>query len=320
MRKAVVFAAVAALAIAAAGTAWAVPINTSALSQNGWFSDDTRADTADAGVPLAVGDNLVSPTLTDNPEATASGNAAHDPYIQGQIQFGDAPPTVPAGTHMGAVHLAIAPGCNPGKSTISHRKDDAEGHGDGTAFGQSLQVEYHWMGDGTTAITASLKLGLKTSDFGSTGTSTRTGENVWDKILIYEPGDGNGGVSDGLWHTETVTFDTGKWWLFDRTNGVSNISNPMTLSTMESSMQTFGGGRSFADLYDLISNPSTKITSVQLGIGSWNAGGSVYVNQLETSFYREGDTTTFGTPIPEPATLTLLGLGLACAAWRRRRR
>ncbi len=34
------------------------------------------------------------------------------------------------------------------------------------------------------------------------------------------------------------------------------------------------------------------------GVGSFNQGASVWVNQLETSFYRPGDRTTFGGPVP----------------------
>ena len=90
--------------------AWATAINTSALSQNGWYSDDTRAD--DAGL-VPLGTSLVSPTLTDLPES-ASGNAAHDAKILEQLIFGAASGTVPSGTYPGAVRLFLIP-ANPGK-------------------------------------------------------------------------------------------------------------------------------------------------------------------------------------------------------------
>ena len=85
----------------------AAEVNTSALSLNGWFSDDTRADGLGT---QSAGTNLISPTLTDDPEASASGNAAHDADILGQIMFGPAPGVVPFGTHPGAVHLQIGAG------------------------------------------------------------------------------------------------------------------------------------------------------------------------------------------------------------------
>ncbi len=266
-------------------------VNTKLLSENGWYSDDTRADGSGS---LPAGTNLVSPTLTDDPEATATGDPTHNSDINGQISFGPAPGAVPASTHDGAVRLFIDTS-GSGKSQISHRKDDATGHGPGSGFGPGFTAEYSWMGDGTASVTASLKFGIKTADFGSTGVSPRTGENVWDKVLIYEPGNLNGGVSDSTWQTETVDYTTGKWWFFDRTAGAGIIGTPMTLSDMSTSAVVVGGGpKTVADVYALITAPGALITSVQFGIGSGNADGNVYVNQMETSVYRAGMTTTFG--------------------------
>ncbi|MCA9783282.1 MAG: hypothetical protein KC518_06840, partial [Candidatus Cloacimonetes bacterium] len=265
-----------------ASSVFAAEVNVSALGDNGWYSDDTRAD--GTGLPPA-GTNLVSDTLTDDPEATAVGTSAHDADILAQISFGPAPGTVPSGTYTGATHLMI--GANgSGKSQISHRKDDASGHCSGdVAFGPGMTLSYSWMGNGTVSVTPSVKLGVKTADFGSTGVSTRTGENAWDKVLIYEPGNLNGGTSDGLWHTETVDFNTGKWWFFDRTVLAGTISNPMTLSDMSTSGLTFFGSKTIQDVYDLIADEDAIVTSVQFGVGSGNAGASVYVNQFTSSFY-----------------------------------
>jgi hypothetical protein len=266
-------------------------VNTKLLSQNGWYSDDTRADGSGSET---AGTNLISNTLTDDPEATASGVPTHNSDINGQIGFGPAPGTVPAATHGGAVHLFIDGGAS-GKSQVSHRKDDVTGHGPGSGFGPGFTAEYSWMGDGTVSVTASLKFGIKTADFGSTGVSSRTGENVWDKVLIYEPGNLNGGTSDSTWYTETIDYTTGVWWFFDRTAGASIIGTPMTLSAMSTSPTLVGGGpKTVADVYALITAPGALITSVQFGIGSGNAAGSVFVNQMETSVYRAGMTTTFG--------------------------
>ena len=59
-------------------TATAAEQNTGALSDNGWFSDDTRADGTGT---QSAGTNLISPTLTDDPEGSASGLLAHDADI-----------------------------------------------------------------------------------------------------------------------------------------------------------------------------------------------------------------------------------------------
>ncbi len=267
--------------------------NTSQLSQNGWYSDDTRADGLGS---QSAGTNLVSDTLTDDPEATASGTSAHNADIRRQISFGAAPGVIPAGTHRGAVHLTIAPGIGAGKSQISDRKDDGIGHATGMdTFGAGMTMEYSWMGVGTPTVTASVKFGVKTSDFGSTGVSGRTGENAWDKIMVYEPGGGNGNTSDSLWHTETVDFTNGKWTFFNRTNSANSLSTPMTLSAMSTSA-VMVGSETIASIYAKITAPGAIVTSAQVGVGSGNAGANVYVNQLTTNFYRAGETTTFGTP------------------------
>ena len=282
-----------------ATAAVAQEVNTAALSQNGWYSDDTRADGTGSN---PADTNLKSPTLTAMPEA-GTGTPLHDADILAQIIFGQAFGTVPPMTHGGAVHLKIGPS-GAGKSQISHRKDDASGHGPGSGFGPGFFAEYSWMGNGTVSVTASLKFGIKTAEFGSTPVSPRTGENVLDKVLIYEPNNLNGGTADGLWHTETVTHTSGKWWFFDRTAGAGTIGTPLTLSDMATSAVIVSGAKTIADVYDLITAPGAIITSVQFGIGSGNAGGSVYVNQLETNVYRAGMLTTFGTPSPYDQDVT----------------
>ncbi|GJM23165.1 MAG: hypothetical protein DHS20C15_30800 [Planctomycetota bacterium] len=286
------------VAVAALG---AVPVaaqevNSQSLSENGWFSDDTRADGFGSE---AAGTNLISDTLTDDPEGSASGVSTHDADINSLISFVPAPGSAPAGTHLGAVHLNIGNNAG-GKAQISHRIDDGTGHFPGSALSSGFNAEYSWMGDGMSTITASLKFGVKTADFGSTGSSSRTGENAWDKVLIYEPGQGNGKVSDGTWQTETIDFSTGKWWFFDRTIGASNQSSPLSLADMATSTATYKAGdpKTVQDVYNLITAAGAHITSVQFGIGSGNANGSVYVNQLECSAYRTGMITTFGCGEP----------------------
>jgi len=268
-------------------------VNVSQLGENGWYSDDTRAD--GSGTQPA-GTNLISPTLTDAPEGTSgAATSAHDADILGQILFGEPPVAPPVGTHPAAVQLFIdAVGGAAGKSQISHRKDDATGFGSGDLlFDPSFSVDYSWFGNGVSTVSASFKLGIRTSE--SASSSPRTGENVWDKVLIYEPGDGNGNTSDGAtWYQESITSTQGKWWFFDRTNFESSQSYNMTLDDMRTSSQSIGS-RTIADVAALINDPSAVITSIQFGIGSNNPGGNVFVNQLETSFYSSGNVVTFGT-------------------------
>jgi len=283
-------------ALVSAPWASAADVNTNLLGVNGWFSDDTRADGSGTEVE---GTNLVSDTMTDDPEATAVGSSAHDADILAQTVIGDGAPPVapPVGEWTYGAHLVIAGSANLGKSQISHRKDDGVGHAVGDVIGSTFTADFSWMGDGTASVTASFKIGFKTSEFSATAVSSRTGENAWDKLLVYEPGNGNGGSSNNTWFTENITWSTGNWWLVDRTNGANSMANDMTLEAMSTSTLMVGG-RELQAIFALISDPGTQITTVQFGVGSYNQGASVWVNQLETSFYRPGDRTTFGGPVP----------------------
>lgn len=288
------------------------------LSENGWFSDDTRADgTASKAEP--AGTDLVSPTLTDDPEASADGTAAHDDDILNQIDFLFFGPPVapPADEHQGAVHLTIESGVVPGKSQISHRNNpDVTSDADGFGYGYEIldeviptfQVQYSWMADNLAnpGITGAFKLGFITTEYPGADMSSRTGEDAWDKLLIYEPSNGNGGSADGTWQTESVNFNTGMWWIVDRASAIATTQgNPLTLAEMNGSMVAIGA-RTVADVWAVLtdSDPGEEaiLTSIQFGIGSNNPGGSVYLNQIETSFYRKGMVTTFGND-PDDSTV-----------------
>ncbi|MCB1060655.1 MAG: T9SS type A sorting domain-containing protein [Calditrichaeota bacterium] len=292
MKKAEMLFAILLAILVLANSSWAAEVNSASLGDNGWYSDDTRADGSGT---QAAGTNLVSPTLTDVPE-NGSGNAAHDSDILSQLLYGPAPAGFPGGTHPGAVNLWIdAVGGASGKSQISHRKDDLSGFGPGSILDDpGFFVDYYWMGNGGANFSAAFKIGFKTSEFGLTSVSSRTGENVWDKLLIYEPNNLGAHPSNGTWWHEQVSRTSGTWWVFDRVRGY--FGQPQyTLASMETSTDYYGGNATYptyGDLYDLMANGI--ITSVQLGVGSANAGANVYVNQLETSFYRVGDVTTFG--------------------------
>ena len=267
-------------------------VNVTSLADDGWYSDDTRADGSGA---IAVGTNLKSTILTAAPES-GSGVPTHDQDIMEQILLGAAAGTVPTGTWQGAVNLFIdgADG-GAGKSTISHRKDDASGHGPGSSFGPGFTAEYSWMGNGTVSTTASLKIGIKTADWATTPVSGRTGENAWDKLLIYEPGNGNSTTSDGLWHTHSITHTSGSWWVVDRKAAGNSIGSPMTLSSMAGSGVVVGS-TTVGAIWTKITAPGSIITSVQFGIGSGNSGANVYVNQFRSSFYLGNQVVRFGAP------------------------
>ncbi len=252
-------------AIVAAHSASArAEILVSALGQNGWNSEDTRV----AGV-----------------------NATTAPDINSRIQFSGGP----AGSD-GSVNL-LSPASND-KATIAYV--DTNGLG-GLA---GLTASYRWYKDGPVGAPApALKLGLQTTDYGSTGSSSRIGENNWDKVFIYEPYDNPdaGSTPIGTWVTQIIDPTNGTWWMFDRTIGAA-VNLPHSSLTINQWLAdgTYGTRLTGATIVD-----------IQLGVGSGNAGSIGYVDWLETSALASGERVNF---VPEPASLTLTLLALAATS------
>ena len=274
-RRILVIAAV--VAIGSSSAPYASAANVSNFGDDGWESTDTRV----GGV-----------------------NATTQPAIDSRLQF----VLGPAGSTDGALKLISPTGSD--KATLA--KVDTNGLG----VLAGLSGSYRWYKDSPNggAPAPALKLGIATSDLGTTPASSRIGENNWDKVLIYEPYDNPDAASTpiGTWVTQTFDASNGTWWMFDRSGG--GVVNPP---------------HSSITINDWLSDPTygTRLTNgsivdVQLGIGSGNADTVGYVDWLDLNVINGGVRTNF--IIPEPSTFVLGGLGLAAVAYygfgQRRRR
>jgi hypothetical protein len=254
------FILAASLALPLIGSSAQAEIIVNARGENGWDSTDTRV--------LGV-------------------NATTAVTIDSRIQFS----TGPAGSD-GSVNLIAPTGTD--KATIAY----VDTNGLGGLSG--LTGSYRWYKDGPVGAPApALKLGLQTSDYGSVGSSTRIGENNWDKVLIYEPYDNPdaGSTPTGTWVTQTFGPNTGTWWMFNRNIG-AGVNPPHANFTINDwlSDATYGTRLSGATIVD-----------VQLGVGSSNADSNGFVDWLEISAIAGGERINF-VSVPEPATVLLSGL------------
>jgi len=163
----------------------------------------------------------------------------------------------------------------------------------GVNTGAGVIASHTWYNDSASAsLTAALKIGFKTQPV--VPGSSRPGEDVWDTLLIFEPSNGNTQPALNTWVTETITADSGKWWVVDRDLGFSGTaqSTPLTLNEMATSGVIYSGATTLADIYANMFGVGSVVTNVQFGMGSNNAGADVWVDQ----FYLAGlgDTIDFG--------------------------
>ena len=125
--------------------------------------------------------------------------------------------------------------------------------------------------------------------------------------LVYEPYLNQvGNPTPDVWTTENIDADNG---LFSWTGG---FGQPNTVAGPP--LRTL---RDWAGVLDANFLDAT-LFDISVGVGSFNPGQDGYFDLV--SITRDGVNTTWDFEVPEPASLTLFGVGLAGLAFARRRR
>jgi hypothetical protein len=213
----------------------------------GWKSDDTRD---------ASGVNLVGINNTNAGKPGQVPTAADDTAISTQIQF----VAGPAGsTYGGAVSIDGTSG-NSGKSNISVISPSAGYGTGGSLLNPAFSATYQWYGQpNPTSRTLAFKIGIQSASWVASQlgfTAQRSGESVWDLVLVYVPA-----LSDNAWSTESVDHDSGAWNLFRQAGNGFFAAPGATAQTLDNWFldPTFGPA---------LFGAGSKITSVQFGLGS----------------------------------------------------
>ena len=282
-------------------TAQAAMVEVGTFGDFGWRSDDTRN---------ASGVNLVGITNTNDPAPGSTPTAADDAAIASQLQF----TTAPSGaTFYGAVKIDGTTS-NSGKSNLSTISPITGFAPSSDLLLPSFFAVYNWYKQpNPTSRTLAFKLGIQSANWGTGGgqsqngfTATRSGESVWDLVLV------NVSPSvDNAWNTSAVNAVTGDWNLFRQ---AGNGYYPVPGATAK----TLAAWNADATFGPALFGPSAKVTSVQFGLGSSQRDAFAYLDYLQTNLLNGGDVINF---VPEPSSLVLAGFGVALSltAIRRRR-
>ncbi|MCC7083379.1 MAG: hypothetical protein IT427_00050 [Pirellulales bacterium] len=272
----------------------------------GWKSDDTRNTS---------GTNLVGINSTHAGKPGQTPTAADDTAIASQIQFVAGPN---GSTYGGAVSID-GTSSNSGKSSISVI-DTSSGFGTGASLLTSaFSAQYEWYGQpNLTTRSLAFKIGIQSKSWASSQasfTATRSGESVWDLVLVHVPAS-----SDNMWSTVSLDHDSGTWALY-RQAGNSYFTAPIA------SPQTLDAWASDPNYGDLLFDSSAKITSVQFGLGSSQRNSISYLDYVQTNLLNGGDVIDFkaaGTAaVPEASSIlvwSLLALAVSGATWFRRQK
>lgn len=280
----------------------AVQTTVNNLGVAGWYADDNRD---------AAGTNLVGVVSTHAPRPGQTPTAADDTAIAGQIFFDPAAPGSVA-----ALRLSKTAGTGAAKSTISRISTPGFAVSTSTtswADGLLAELDYY---TASTAELGILKLGIQSSLWSQSQTSftaTRSGESSWDLILVDWRGT-NPGWTVGAWDTLTTDENTVCWRIYRQAGNtyfnappasdvsiaqlraMNNPANPAHVAkTVGSTIYTWA---------DVILGSGSRVTNIQLGVGSSNVTSTTYIDRL---YLRLGNgsydvETDFGTTAGLPVT------------------
>lgn len=224
-----------------------------------------------------VGDQVTSGTIVVTPSNLAGWRLMEEDTASGSGMLVTGPAVPPIGT--GSAKLAVD---STGRFIMSHMAYA------GTRLADITNLAYNTYTEGVSNILApTLQFDI---DYDLTDTNM-----VWQGRLVFEPYQGGGIVTPGIWQTWTPTT-SGKWWASGAPgNGPCGQGTPCTWSQVLTAFPNAGlrAGNGWLHL--------------RVG-GPWTGGFTGYVDGF--TFGVTGDVTTYD--FERPASTTVVGSGPGC--------
>lgn len=258
------------------------------LGENGWLADDVR----DAG-----GTNLIGETFTHAPAGAPV--VGDDALIADQIHWRNL-----LGSRGGLGGVSLTGTANAGgKSTLSVIETGSGGFGAaGDLLGEDFSAAYRFKKEVASTPGVGFKIGVQSTAWGSgTGesqesfTAIRSGEPVWDLILVYEPSNNGAGAATDTFFSQSVDYENGVWNLFGQAGNGNWVAiageNPPGVSSLES--RTLEEWAAHPIWGEYLFGDGAVVTNVQYGVGSGNAGSTSVLDYGAVSFLNNGETMYF---------------------------
>ncbi|MCC5846190.1 MAG: hypothetical protein JJU05_18225 [Verrucomicrobia bacterium] len=259
----------------------------------GWNSDDTRDSS---------GANIVNDTTND----PASGASFDPSQVDAQVNWRN---VIGSRGNLGGVFLDTSASSSQ-KSTLSKIDADSGLTDASNLIDPSFSATYRWQNNDTVAPGTSLKFGIQSTVWGTDEnqsqdgfSATRSGEGVWDLILVFDPTNNNqNSTVDGAFLISEVTKDSqfflfpqagSSFWSDEHGTTSSTLGIGAGSKTLEEWAVLHVNGVDGPTWGEFLFGTGAVVSNLQFGMGSGNEGAATTLDWADVSFLNDGNRINF---------------------------